>query len=269
MFLLLIFGAIITENEYHKDSNLIASAVYHRLTVTDKADVKHIRLIADGCGGQNKNCIVLGACCKWLLENSSIHTIELVFPVTGHSFMPADRIFGVIERKLKTKEVILHPDEITKVLRESSSIVKFGNDCVVNDWRESVRKVLKQTTSWSVQFKDCKRFILKRSKKVGNVLIRGELNYKSDLGKFENVCQKNKQISMLSPVPLPNIVPINKNKLQDVKKLLQKHFGLEWVALESLTFYKELFETQEELVAPQNEESFCNERIDETIELHV
>lgn len=264
-----VFAYCCTENEYNKNSNLIASAVYHRLTATDKTDIKHIRLIADGCGGQNKNCIVLGACSKWLLENPSIHTIELVFPVTGHSFMPADRQFGVIERKLKKMEVILHPNEITEIITECSSIVKFGSDCIVRDWRDSVRKVLKQTTSWSVQFKECKRFILKRSKKAGNVLIRGELNYKTDLGKFENVCQRNKQISMLNPQPLANIVPVNKNKLQDVKKLLQKHFGPEWVDLQSLIFYKDLFQIQEELVVPQNEESFCSEAIAETIDLHV
>lgn len=211
----------------------------------------------------------MGACSKWLLENPSIHTIELVFPVTGHSFMPADRQFGVIERKLKKMEVILHPNEITEIITECSSIVKFGSDCIVRDWRDSVRKVLKQTTSWSVQFKECKRFILKRSKKAGNVLIRGELNYKTDLGKFENVCQRNKQISMLNPQPLANIVPVNKNKLQDVKKLLQKYFGPEWVDLQSLIFYKDLFQIQEELVVPQNEESFCSEAIAETIDLHV
>ncbi|KAL4706794.1 hypothetical protein ACJJTC_018175 [Scirpophaga incertulas] len=86
-----VFAYYCTENEYNKDSNLISSALYHRLNVTDKSGISHIRLVADGCGGQNKNCIVLGTCCKWLLENNTIKSIELVFPVTGHSFMPADR----------------------------------------------------------------------------------------------------------------------------------------------------------------------------------
>ncbi|CAB3252753.1 unnamed protein product [Arctia plantaginis] len=149
-----VFAYVCTENEYNKVSNLIASAVYHRLTATEKTDITHIRLIADGCGGQNKNCIVLGTCSKWLLENPCIHSIELIFPVTGHYFMPADQQFGVIERKLKNKEVILHPNEITEIIRETSSIVKFGSDCIVSDWRDKVRKVLKQTTSCSVQFKE-------------------------------------------------------------------------------------------------------------------
>lgn len=74
--------------------------LYHRLTETDKNSIDTIRLVADGYGGQNKNCIVVDACCKWLLKNQ-LKKIEVVFPVTGHSNMPADRVFGVIERKLK------------------------------------------------------------------------------------------------------------------------------------------------------------------------
>ncbi|CAG4975827.1 unnamed protein product [Colias eurytheme] len=96
-----IFAYICTENDFAKDSNLVASAVFHRLTATDKSGIRTIRLVADGCGGQNKNCIVVGACAKWLLNNPIIKTIEIVFPVTGHSYMPADRTFGIIEKKLK------------------------------------------------------------------------------------------------------------------------------------------------------------------------
>lgn len=111
-----------TENESSKDLNLVASAVYHRLTETDKTNITTIRLVTDGCGGQNKNCIVIGACSKWLLRNPSIKTIEIVFPVTGHSFMPADRVFGVIEKELKKLEVILHPKEIRFILKRSKKM---------------------------------------------------------------------------------------------------------------------------------------------------
>lgn len=76
-----VFAYHCTENQYYIDSNVMASAVYHRLSNTDKS-IKRIGLIADGCGGQNKSCIVVGTC-KWLLENPAIKTIELVFGVIG------------------------------------------------------------------------------------------------------------------------------------------------------------------------------------------
>lgn len=233
-----IFAYICTENEFSKDSNLVASAVFHRLTATDKNGIHSIRLVADGCSGQNKNCIVVGTCAKWLLDNPTIKTIEIVFPVTGHSYMPADRTFGIIEKKLKKLETILHPKEISDIISETSTIIRFGDDCPVLDWRSSVKSILKVTTSWPLQFKECKRFILRRTKAPGNVLIRGELHFKSNLATPANVCQRGKRISMINPDPLPKIVPVNKNKLKDVKTLLSKHFG-DWENLHSLLFYKE------------------------------
>lgn len=40
----------------------------------------------------------------WNIEN--IKTIELVFPVTGHSFMPAYRQWGIAENKLCKMDMI-------------------------------------------------------------------------------------------------------------------------------------------------------------------
>lgn len=67
-----------------------------------------IRLVADGCGSQNKNTIVLTMCLNWLVRSPHhIKRIELVYPITGHSFMPSDRVFGCIERDIKTKDTIV------------------------------------------------------------------------------------------------------------------------------------------------------------------
>ncbi|CAG9792679.1 unnamed protein product [Diatraea saccharalis] len=264
-----VFAYCCTENQFNKDSNLVASAVYHRLTHIDKTGIRNIRLVADGCGGQNKNCIVLGACSKWLLENQNISSIELVFPVTGHSYMPADRQFGIIEKKIRKMDTIVHPDEITDVISETSTIIKLGSDCPVKDWRSSVKSVVKDTTSWPMKFKECKRFILKRSKKEGNVLIRGELFYKSDVGKAVNVCQKHKNIAMIVPQTMSDIKALNKNKLQDVKMLLKKHFGDDWVDIPTLSFYNDVLSSQSELPAPSHETNYCDEVLVETSDLRV
>ena len=43
------------EMEYHKGYNEIASALYHRLTSSNLNGINTIRLISDGCNGQNRN----------------------------------------------------------------------------------------------------------------------------------------------------------------------------------------------------------------------
>lgn len=44
-----------TENVHAKSANEIASAVFHQLTTqVDLSNIKKVRLMADGCGSQNK-----------------------------------------------------------------------------------------------------------------------------------------------------------------------------------------------------------------------
>lgn len=70
--------------------------------------------MADGCGGQNKNTIMITMILYWLalFAPPQIEHMELIFSVTDHSFIPLDRVFGRIERKLKKREMILNPDEM-------------------------------------------------------------------------------------------------------------------------------------------------------------
>lgn len=63
-------------------------------------DVKQIRLFADGCSGQNKNAHVMHMLMLWLYREApqNIKSVVLAFPVRGHSYLPADRVFGQIEK---------------------------------------------------------------------------------------------------------------------------------------------------------------------------
>lgn len=54
---------MLTTEEYQKELNVIASYV-HTLRLTNRIDT--VRLVADGCGGQNKNTTPTAICSKWL-----------------------------------------------------------------------------------------------------------------------------------------------------------------------------------------------------------
>lgn len=94
-----------TDQQLPKNSSVIASALFHVLSKFDfSEEISTVRLFADGCAGQNKNSIVIGMLVAWLSRiapNHIISKIEFIFPVVGHSFMPPDRVFGLIERKVK------------------------------------------------------------------------------------------------------------------------------------------------------------------------
>lgn len=88
-----------TENEYSKSVR-----VFHYLTNhINLAGVTKLRLMADGCGGQNKNFILLGMVMKWFRDHSpkTLKTCKIIYPVPGHSFIPPDRVFSAIDGKIK------------------------------------------------------------------------------------------------------------------------------------------------------------------------
>ncbi|XP_028173200.1 uncharacterized protein LOC114362131 isoform X2 [Ostrinia furnacalis] len=82
-----------TENVHAKSSNEIASAVFDLLSKADSTGKKKIRMMADGCGSQNKNSTMIAMVAHWLIMYAPRHikTIELIFPVPGHSFMPGSK----------------------------------------------------------------------------------------------------------------------------------------------------------------------------------
>ncbi|XP_045451968.1 uncharacterized protein LOC123667932 [Melitaea cinxia] len=245
-----------TENEFAKSANEIASAVYDRLNKSDFTNVSHIRLIADGCGGQNKNSSMLAMCCRWLLDNKSINKIELVFPVTGHSYMPADRVFGNIEKEIRKKEVITSPSEYIDIIGKYATITELTS-VPIYDWKTCVLQVLKTTAQFHFKISQCKRFILKRSKTRENVLVRGEVFYNSDTGVSKTICKAGKTTEMIKPSIITKGVVVKSLKLRDVKQLLTKHYGENWAELQQLQFYTNVLSVQIDEDEEPTEEIDC------------
>lgn len=44
---------------YANESNTVSSIIYHRLNNADMTSIQTARLRANGCGGQNKNSLIL------------------------------------------------------------------------------------------------------------------------------------------------------------------------------------------------------------------
>ncbi|KAJ4438225.1 hypothetical protein ANN_14164, partial [Periplaneta americana] len=86
----------------------------------------------------------------------------------------------------------------------------------------------------------CKRFILQRGRNnVG--LVQGEVAYTIDLGIPQSIAKKGQRIGNLYPRTKVNSVPLNPNKVKSVKRLLEKHYGDQWLMLDSLRHYVNLF----------------------------
>ncbi|CAG4967551.1 unnamed protein product [Parnassius apollo] len=147
-----------TEDVASKGANEIASCLYHCLNHSNLDGKTKIRLVADGCGGQNKNSILLGMVAKWLHDTQhSIDQVEIVFPVTGHSFIPPDRVFAMTEKEIRRLETITNPETYIDIMGSNATIRRLVTEVPIFDWKSACRDVLKSTQTLHFQISKTKR----------------------------------------------------------------------------------------------------------------
>lgn len=255
-----------TEDTALKGSNEISSCVYHCLNRLNMEGKKIVRLMADGCGGQNKNSTLIGMVCKWLHDTQyDISKVEIIFPVTGHSFIPPDRVFALTEKKIRRIENILNPDDYISLMSSNATIFRVVDEVPVFDWKEASRRVLKNTQSLHFQISKCKKIMIeKQSRKI---VVRGELSYRNEIGQLLPITKRGKKISQILPERLQGTVAIKQEKRDDVNKLLIKHFGEQWRDISELKYFKNVLSApnQDTENADNRESSVPDQHIPEEI----
>lgn len=215
--------------------------------------------MADGCGGQNKNTTMVGMLCSWFETNAplNISSVELIFPMVGHSFLPSDRVFARIEKDIRKHEVIALPQDYVDIFSQHGTPIALHNK--VYDWKSACQNIIKQPGSWHFQFNATKYFFL--TKKTSDILVRGEPNYRAHYGKAQSIFRKNCKASHIRTKLIPpEKVDVNPLKLRDVSSLLTKHFGVKWVDNPNLTFYKLALQLQVDGVESSPAAENCTNR---------
>lgn len=258
------------EHELPKGSNEIASCLYHRLNNTDFSGISVIRCMADGCGGQNKNSVVISMLSRWLANEApqNVKKIECIFPVPGHSFIPPDRVFARIEKKIKTKEILSEPKDFYEILQEHGKVFHLGVDIADFDWKTYANNIIKPPAQWHFQFAPTKRFFLFK-KENHCIHLQGEFAYRSETGKPLGICKKGKHLSRINPQPVKIGKKLNPLKVRDVNKLLEKHYGEDWRNLGSLEFYKTIIDNGEVGENDDNPDDLVCEAMPEEVDIRI
>lgn len=111
------------ETKGKRGSAEIASAILAFVTLNfnplKENKKRHFIMWSDRCVGQNNNWKMV-ALMQHLLMNNYFTTVEQKFMTTGHSFLPCDREFALIERNKKNAMVYV-PDQWIEVIANSST----------------------------------------------------------------------------------------------------------------------------------------------------
>ncbi len=136
------------EHEMGRGSNEIVSCLYHFLRHNLPAGIRKVRLFSDSCAGQNKNRNMLAMLQSYSIEGNI--TFEYYFPIRGHSYLPADRAFGRVEKLLRKRETILTPQEYHAILRNVGNVKVLGTDFHIYDWGEYSNRNVKTDLGFKI-----------------------------------------------------------------------------------------------------------------------
>lgn len=212
------------ESDLGKGSNEVISALDHFFKKVIQPRIarrryKMIKLFSDCCPAQNKNSTMLGYLLR-KMEDPTVYKfvrdIEYVFPIRGHSFLPADQVFAHIEKRLRKITVIKTPAEYHEVYDQFGTVFVYGDDWVVYDFKTLAETCLKPINQLKMQKN--RKWLFTR-KKPGTVAVNN-----SYWGEYTSFELKKPEVGNFF-IRLPKLVPskshVTEKKAADVKKLIR------------------------------------------------
>lgn len=114
-----------TENYALKWPNVVISALSDFIDTNKKPTQTKLEIYCDNCYGQKKNKYVF-AFLDNLCALGKFETASIYFPIPGHSMMPIDRDFALIERKRIKCEKIYTPVSYIEMIINCKNTNKFN-----------------------------------------------------------------------------------------------------------------------------------------------
>lgn len=86
-----------------KGSDDVCSLLHHYIYNYLDPNVRKLQIFCDSCGGQNKNFTVLRFIHNIVHNEKKLDSIQITFPIRGHSYMECDKDFGLVNQKTKAE----------------------------------------------------------------------------------------------------------------------------------------------------------------------
>ena len=147
-----------------------------------------------------------------------------------------------------------------EIIKEHSRIFQIDKDYKIYYWRALAETMLKPVGSWHFKISAVKRIFFKQSKTNPNIILaKGDAFYHSSSGLCRDVCRKNVKVVDMSPSYLqPNrIQSLSREKLKDVKCLMDIHYGKNWVIDGRFKFDAQIVKHMDVPTVPPEEKELC------------
>ena len=236
------------ESIAHRGSNEVASCLHNYFQNLSGIDT--LFLFSDSCPGQNKNYTIIHYLYS-LVKMGLFQRIQHIFPIRGHSFLPSDRDFAKTESKKKKVDRLYIPDHWIDVIRSARKVKPFTvvpvSQELVYDFQSHLMPFFKKSVP-RMRVHDVRVFEYALSHQ-NEVWVKYSLAAADEWHRF--IVEKKKSPGPSFPIApcYSGILPINPNKVDDLKKIVYK-----FVPREFRTFYDEIIEENVAGASSQSEE---------------
>ncbi|XP_069687193.1 uncharacterized protein [Periplaneta americana] len=236
------------EGTGHKSPNEVCSLFLNYIENYVPSSVKEFYLFSDNCGGQNKNHTVIRLLLA-LTQMGRFNKIIHYFPRRGHSFLPCDRDFGVVKRKLRKTDRVYVPEQYNTLIHQENTNNRFSVESVTTDdilnfkcwWPEHYKKTTCSLDTLGKKGKNKKMFSPTQFSefvysKDDPGCVTASVVIGSEISKHRFCMTKTGTGRMVMPTQKAynGKIPINTKKLGDVSKVRQ------YIPLEHSFFYEEI-----------------------------
>ena len=208
-----------TEGVAGRGSNEICSSIFSFLQIKDLSTVNRIKTFSDGCIGQNKNKTII-AFFMYILNLYDIEYWEHTYMVSGHSYLPNDRDFGLIGKAGKRIPRIFTFEEWVEVVKTAKKKDPFV--AIDMSGRFKLFDVLSKARRYNRKFSNTDEcFSFPQLSKF--TVTRGSDDVGYELFSGTKGVMKFPLINPSLPLILPNndeSVKISSEKFNDLMKLL-------------------------------------------------
>lgn len=218
------------ENEGGKGTQEVGSCLRKYILSNIKSPVTDLILWADSCGGQNRSIKLVLMLIHTMQHHTSLQSITLRFLLSGHSFLPNDANFGVIESQLKTQQRLYTLEDYAESIQKSKKNKKFEVSRMIPSDMLSVRPLEQAITNRKVDSAKNKVNWLKLHEIVIEKPFPYILKVKTDIAQEDaqivNLEKAGKgRKPVLKNINLPECWPNGKSlsveKLRDLKDLMK------------------------------------------------
>ncbi|KAK7603319.1 hypothetical protein V9T40_003318 [Parthenolecanium corni] len=214
---------------------------------------RHVEVWCDNCCGQNKNQMLL-LVLMYMIATKRYDSIELHFLVSGHSYMPCDQDFAIIEKRKKFVQAMV-PSEIKDVIATAKLEQPFAvTDMAPEDFYDFRKVAHKLLNILKLKISSLTAVRVTHSSLRENTILTKTTYRNSE--EWLAVKVNKRHIKLLQDIPLnmPRITHppvLKKEKLADLKNMI------EFLEPKYRDFYMQLCEPP----------STCNSRTKKLLEL--